>query len=69
MPSKTVKIPNISCNHCIHTIKNEIDDLEGVTQVSASVDSKMVTIEWNEPQTWDKIMARLTEINYPPENK
>ena len=69
MPSKTVKIPNISCSHCIHTIKNELGDLEGVTQVEASVDSKMVTIKWNEPLIWDHIKAQLAEINYPPENE
>ncbi len=68
MQSKTVKVPNISCGHCVHTIKNEVSELDGVASVSAAEDTKLVTIEWNEPQNWANIQALLAEINYPPEN-
>jgi copper chaperone len=69
MQSKTFKVPNISCGHCVHTIQNEIGELEGVRSVVASQDTKMVTVEWEEPpQTWDNIKVLLEEINYPPEN-
>jgi copper chaperone CopZ len=68
MQTKTFKVPNISCGHCVHTIQNEVGDLAGVTKVVASEDTKMVTVEWQEPQSWEKIKALLTEINYPPEN-
>jgi copper chaperone len=67
MSSKTFEVPNISCGHCVMTIKNEVSDLEGVTKVEASRDTRMVTVEWNEPPaSWDKIKALLEEINYPP---
>jgi copper chaperone CopZ len=62
---KTVKVPNISCGHCVHTIQNELGELEGVTRVVASEDTKTVTVEWQAPQTWDNIKAILQEINYP----
>ncbi len=68
MPSKTVKVPNISCGHCVHTIENEVSELDGVANVSASEGSKLVTIEWGDPQSWANIKALLEEINYPPEN-
>ncbi len=67
MPTKTFKVPGISCGHCVRAIENEIGDLSGVKRVQASQDSKMVTVEWEEPQSWDKIKATLEEINYPPE--
>jgi copper chaperone CopZ len=68
MSSKTVKVPNISCGHCVHTIENEVSELEGITSVVADEQSKMVTVVWDEPQSWDKIAALLAEINYPAEN-
>ena len=68
MPSKTFKVPNISCGHCVRTIENEVNDLEGVNSVQASEQTQMVTVEWQEPpQSWDSIRTTLEEINYPPE--
>ena len=68
MEKHTFSIPNISCGHCVMAIQNEVGELEGVTGVVAAQDTKMVTVEWNEPpQSWDSIKALLEEINYPPE--
>lgn len=66
MPVKTVKVPNISCGHCVRTIENELGDMQGVRKVVALQDAKTVTVEWEEPQTWERIQATLVEINYPP---
>lgn len=66
MPSKTFEVPNISCGHCVMTIKNEVGELTGVTSVEASQDTKQVTIQWDEPASWQQIHALLVEINYPP---
>jgi len=67
MQTVTYSIPNISCNHCVHTIKTEISDMPGVKSVEAWADSKKVTITFESPATEEKIIAVLTEINYPPE--
>ena len=67
MQSKTFKVPNISCGHCVHTVQNEVGELEGVTRVEASESTKMVTVEWESPQSWENIEALLAEINYPAE--
>jgi copper chaperone CopZ len=66
MPSKTVVVPNISCNHCTHTIEMEVSEMEGISSVAADLDSKRVTVTWNDPADWDQIEALLKEINYPP---
>lgn len=67
MTSKTFTVPNISCGHCTHTIEMEVGDLAGVTQVKAVEETKQVTVEWEDPATWNQIQALLQEINYPPE--
>ena len=68
MATKTFQVPSISCGHCVMTIQNEVGELEGVNSVVAAQDTKMVTVDWNEPpQSWDGIKALLEEINFPPE--
>ena len=69
MMTKTFKVPNISCGHCVMTIEREVGEVEGVTSVKAEQESRMVTVAWNEPPaSWDAIQSLLEEINYPPEN-
>jgi copper chaperone len=63
--TKTVKVPNISCGHCVMAIEKEIGAVDGVKGVTASVDSKDVTVIWDAPASWDKIKATLQEIGYP----
>lgn len=67
MPTKTFTVPNINCGHCTRTIERELNDLNGVTNVKAEVDSKKVTVEWEDPLTWNDIQELLEDIDYPPE--
>jgi copper chaperone CopZ len=65
METKTLSIPNISCGHCVMTIKKEISEVEGVSKVQGDPGSKTITLEWNAPATLEKIKETLREINYP----
>ena len=67
MNNKQVKIPGISCGHCVRTIESEVSALEGVVSVKADENSKMIDVSWDIPQNWETIKALLIEINYPPE--
>ena len=66
MTTVTYNIPKISCGHCVHTIKMEVGDLEGVVSVEASNETKQATIQFGPPASEDKIIALLRDINYPP---
>lgn len=69
MASKTFRVPNISCEHCVRTIEREVGELAGVRAVKADAAGKVVTVEWQEPPaSWEAIRSLLTEINYPPES-
>jgi copper chaperone CopZ len=52
--------------HCVHTIKMEVGDLEGVQSVDADEASKEVVVAFDPPATEDSIVALLKEINYAP---
>ena len=66
MTSKTFNVPNISCGHCTHTIEMEVGELAGVQAVKADIDSRQVTVTWDNPASWDQIKDLLVEINYAP---
>jgi copper chaperone len=61
----TFNIPNISCNHCVHTIQMEVSDLEGVKTVVADDSAKTATITFEPPASEEAIRKLLDEINYP----
>ena len=65
MQTKTLQVLNISCNHCVMTIKNELSELAGVNSVTGDADQKQVTVEYDAPATLDQILEKLEEINYP----
>lgn len=66
MQSKTFEVPNIGCDGCVRTIKNELSEIAGVQQVDGAVDTRIVTVEWDAPATWQQIVDTLTEIEYAP---
>ena len=65
MEKKTFSIPNISCGHCVMSIKNELSELEGVKSVEGNPEAKSIDVQWDTPITEDKIKETLKEINYP----
>lgn len=65
MTTVTYKVPNISCGHCVNTIQMEVGELEGVSSVTASNQTKNVEITFGEPANEEAIKKLLAEINYP----
>jgi len=61
----TYSIPNISCNHCVHTVTMEVSDIEGVKSVVAEVETQQATISFDPPATETAIKDLLVGINYP----
>ena len=65
MSIETLSVPNISCGHCVMSIKNELSELEGVKTVEGDPTNKSITVEFESPVTLDQIKKTLKEINYP----
>lgn len=66
MTSKTFQVPNIGCDGCVRTVESELKQIAGVHNAHAEEVSKMVTVEWDDPASWEQIVSALTEIDYPP---
>ncbi len=67
MNTKTFKVPNISCEHCVRTIKRELGALPGVSSVEGEVETKLVTVTYQGPEALKRVVETLREIGYPPE--
>ena len=65
MEKVTLSIPNISCGHCVMTIKRELGELAGVKKVEGDPPTKEIAVEFDAPATLDKVKTTLKEINYP----
>lgn len=65
MQEKTVHIPNISCNHCVATIKREVGIVAGVSSVEGDAATKNITFKFDSPATLEEIAALLVELGYP----
>ena len=65
MQNVTYRVPGISCGHCVNTIELELNEVEGVSRVKADVESKSVTIDFQDPASEARLINLLKEINYP----
>jgi copper chaperone CopZ len=65
MEKKTLSVPNISCGHCVMSVKNELSEIDGVSSVEGNPGDKTITVEWDSPATLAIIEDKLREINYP----
>ncbi len=65
MEKETFSVPNISCGHCVMSIKNELSEMEGVSAVDGNPEAKSITVEWDAPASLERIKETLKEINYP----
>jgi copper chaperone len=65
MEKMKVKVPNISCGHCVMSIKRELGELPGVAKVEGDPQAKEITVEYDAPASPEQIKSTLKEINYP----
>jgi len=62
-----LRIPNISCAHCVRTITRELQALDGIVSVEGNAERKEIVVEYRHQQTGmiDTIKKTLEEIGYP----
>jgi copper chaperone CopZ len=64
---ETIKldIPNISCNHCIMTVKRESGFVDGVEFVSGDIEGKSATFQVANEEALAALKSALAEAGYP----
>ena len=61
----TLSIPNISCNHCVMTVKRESGFVDGAEFVSGDVEGKTATFKVTNDEALAALKATLAEAGYP----
>ncbi|MDT0318263.1 heavy-metal-associated domain-containing protein [Streptomyces millisiae] len=60
----TYRVSGMSCGHCEKAVSAEIGALPGVTDVSATADTGLVTVVTETPVTDDAIRTAVDEAGY-----
>ncbi|NLD37915.1 MAG: heavy-metal-associated domain-containing protein [Desulfatiglans sp.] len=68
MTVKTFHIPNISCGHCVKSIKSELEEVSGVSRVDGDPEKKVITVEYETPDALKTIHETLIDMNFPPDD-
>jgi copper chaperone len=66
MKTVTLDIPNISCNHCIMTVKREAGFVDGIEFVSGDVGAKKAVFKVEDDKALNALKEALAEAGYPP---
>ncbi len=45
MTTTTLRVDGMSCNHCVQTIEENVQQLEGVQHVDVQLDTGIVTVD------------------------
>lgn len=62
----TLSAPDISCGHCVATVKKAVGTLPGVESVTASETTKLVDVSFDSTKLdISKISAALSDAGYP----
>ena len=66
MAKAILTVPDISCEHCEHTITEALSPLAGISEVRVDIPGKQVHVSYDESKVGpDKMKDILAEEEYP----
>lgn len=64
MVERTYRVPDVSCQHCVAAITNELTAIPGVERVNVDVQTKLVTVIASDSVAEGQILAGIEEAGY-----
>jgi copper chaperone len=69
MATTVLNVPDISCEHCEHTITGALTPVEGIRSVNVDIPAKQVRVDYDEASVnVDRMKEILQEEEYPVES-
>jgi copper chaperone CopZ len=66
MATTVLTVPDISCDHCVRSVTEALQPVDGVKQVSVDIPTKQVTVEYDQSLVGiEKMQEILAEEDYP----
>ena len=56
MGNQTLNVEGMTCDHCVQTIKEAVNNLVGISRVEVDLENKQVAVEY------DKALVKLDSI-------
>ncbi len=57
-------VPEMSCQHCVNSITDEVSQLQGVQNVAIDLGTKHVRVDADESVTREAVIAAVNEAGY-----
>lgn len=65
MTHEDIQVEGMTCGHCVETVTQAVNSLEGITQVSVDLDQKLVRVDFDESRTnLDTVASKITEVGF-----
>ena len=71
MRQETIKVEGMTCQHCVQTITDALNNITGLNKVNVDLVKKEVRVKFNENETkLKKISDKIIEVGFElPSNK
>ena len=66
MKETRLKVPDMSCGHCVATVQRALEGLEGVERVEVSLETKGVVIRSIEEMEPDDFLQAVKATGFSP---
>lgn len=63
------QLPIINTDEQVNAVKVRLSAIPGVVNVTGHRPTKIFTVQWRDPATWEQIKAAIYELGYTPKYK
>jgi len=62
-----IKVPDMSCGHCVGAIEGALNELEGLISIEADLETKLVIIKTDNDLDPSSVLSSVAGVGYTPE--
>ena len=65
MTHQDIRVEGMTCGHCVETVTQAVNSLEGVSRVDVDLDKKQVAVDFDENRTdLEAISSKITAVGF-----
>jgi len=65
MANQTLNVEGMTCDHCVQTIKEAVNNLVGISRVEVDLENKQLAVEYDKALVkLDSITDKIVEIGF-----